>query len=782
MLLYLLCGAWLSGLFLGWLIPAEPSRWLLLASVALAAFLIFRRIPAYRIAFLCLVALMLAGARFQSNLPVIDPAYIAYYNDLEHRSEVTGVIIEDPVLHDENVELVIAAERIWIPGLELAHPIEGRLLLFCSRSQHWAYGDWVQVSGVIESPPSGRDFDYAAYLMRHGISSWIPEARVQFLAHDHGSPLMQAIYNLRSRLLQVILRIFPDPEAHLLSGILLGIERGISQDVRNAFNRTGTTHIIAISGFNLTLLAQGSIKLSGRWLGRRKGSIAAVAVILLYTVMVGAQPAVVRAAIMASLGLLASYLGRVNHALRALGIAACMMTAIDPYALWDVGFQLSFAATLGLILYAEPLQEGAESVLNRMFDPGVAQRAAPLIGEYALFTLAAQVTTLPITAIVFHRISLISLAANITILPLQPALMFTAGAAMIVGAISNLLGQALAWFAWPFAAATIRFVQLWSSLSSASIPIGEFNGLLVIGYYLLLFGATFLVSHLGRWANSGLQSWIRKALSPALLLSSLFLTSLLGWHALLRRPDGQLHVHLLDVGSGDAILIDTPGGGRVLIDGGASTNRLTDRLSHYASLFDKEIDWLILAGNDYDQLGGLLGLVGRFRVQRALIGVTDTGSTGRRVLEEINQQAVVAIDPVVGNRLDLGDGAALDVLSSGPQGLLLAIDYRALRILLTPGADPGSIEGISSRADLYHWSVIMLPACGDPAVTPESWLSKLSAAVLVLSCDAGTGPLPAERLASIAVSSRDILRTDLHGDITISSDGYELWIDVERTP
>ncbi len=782
MLFYLLCGAWFTGILLGRLIPADLLRWLLLAAIALAALLIFRGIPTYRVAFLSLLALVIGGVRFQANLPVIDPAHIAYYNDLEHRSEVTGVIIDDPVRHDENVELVIATERIWIPGLEHAQPINGCLLVFSSRAQTWAYGDWVQVTGDIESPPSGIDFDYAAYLVRDGIHSWIPTANVRLLAHDHGNPLLQTIYSLRSHFLQVILRIFPDPEALLLSGILLGVESGISQDVQTAFNRTGTTHIIAISGFNLTLLAQASIRFSGRWLGRRKGSIAAVVVILLYTVMVGAQPAVVRAAIMASLGLLARYLGRVNDALRALGIAACLMTAIDPYALWDVGFQLSFAATLGLILYADPLQRWAERALNRRFDPRVAQRAAPLLGEYALFTLAAQITTLPITAIVFHRISLVSLAANITILPLQPGLMFLGGAAMLAGAIFSPPGQMLAWLAWPFAAATIRIVQLWSGLSSASIPIGEFDGLLVIGYYSLLFGTTYILSRLGQRPDVGMVSWVRKAFSPALLLSGLFLASLLAWHALLRRPDGQFHVHLLNVGSGDSILIDTPGGGRILIDGGPSSNHLTDRLSHYSSLFDKQIDWLILAGKDYDQLGGLLGLVKRFPVERALIGVVDPGSTGRRVLEELNQHSVETIEPLIGSKLDLGQGAVLEVLSSGPQGLLLVIDYNALQILLTPGADPSSIQRISQRTDLRYWSVIMLPACGDPAVVPESWLSQLSAVAFVLSCEAGTDPFSTQDLPPPVTNSSNILRTNIHGDLTISSDGTELWIDVERTP
>ena len=227
MLFYLLCGAWFSGLYLGQLIPASPERWLLLAAIALVAALLFRAVPAYRIAFLCLLALTLGGARFRSNLPTIDPGHIAYYNGLEHRAQITGVITEDPVWRAESVDLVLATERVWIADLELAHSIEGRLLVNTTRTQNWRYGDWVQVTGSLERPPSGIDFDYAEYLQRKGILSSMTKANLRLLEHDHGKPWLGAIYRLRNRFLQIILHIFPDPEAQLLSGILLGVESGI---------------------------------------------------------------------------------------------------------------------------------------------------------------------------------------------------------------------------------------------------------------------------------------------------------------------------------------------------------------------------------------------------------------------------------------------------------------------------------------------------------------------------------------------------------------------------
>ena len=359
--------------------------------------------------------------------------------------------------------------------------------------------------------------------------------------------------------------------------------------------------------------------------------------------------------------------------------------------------------------------------------------------------------------------------------------MFLGGSAMLAGAILQPLGQALAWFAWPFAAATIRLVTLWSGLSLASIPLGELDGVLLIVYYAMLFGFTLLLSRQEARSDRKLLSWARQALSPALLLSGLFLAALFSWHAYLYRPDGQLHINLLDVGSGDAILIETPAGGRVLIDGGPSTNRLADRLSHYSSLFDKRIEWLVLAGAGYDQLGGLVGLVERFPVEQVLVGISDQGSTARRVLEEIGQHAIRTIVAQQGARLELGGGAILEVVHAGPQGLLLDVQFAALRVLLATGSDPASIHSLLQQPEFQAWSVVILPECGETNLMNELREIETSVGWILLSCDAGTAPPDPNELPG-PLAQHQVFRTDIHGDITVSSNGDELWIDVERAP
>ena len=189
--------------------------------------------------------------------------------------------------------------------------------------------------------------------------------------------------------------------------------------------------------------------------------------------LVGAGASVVRAAIMGSLAVVAGRIGRRVVGLNTLAVAVAGMTLFDPLILWDVGFQLSAAATLGLVVYAEPFEAGFRRLLSRFTTSERADRLTAFVGESFLLTLAAQLTTLPLIAYYFRSLSLISLVANLIILPAQPAVMILGGLALIIGLISLPLGQIAAWIAWPFTAYTIAFVAFFAQVPGAAIGLGN---------------------------------------------------------------------------------------------------------------------------------------------------------------------------------------------------------------------------------------------------------------------------------------------------------------------
>lgn len=161
-------------------------------------------------------------------------------------------------------------------------------------------------------------------------------------------------------------------------------------------------------------------RLSTRLFGKRRAMPLALAGIVVYTILVGASAAVVRAAIMGCLYVIATHYGRQTHAPTLLMSAAILMTLINPQTLWDLGFQLSFAATLGLIVYTPSLQSWFERLLSKMISPGTAKRAVEVLNEALIVTLAASITTLPIIVYNFRQLSLVTLISSFTVLPAPP--------------------------------------------------------------------------------------------------------------------------------------------------------------------------------------------------------------------------------------------------------------------------------------------------------------------------------------------------------------------------
>ncbi len=352
----------------------------------------------YLIIVLSLVSFCLGGLNYQLRLPKIDAFHISWYNDREYDLLVTGTLSEPPDYRDTYTNLHLSVEAVDTGSGDL--PVKGYLLVRVFPNETYEYGERIRIRGKLLTPPENEEFSYREYLARQGMHSYMSQTEVTHLPGNGGNPIRKAIYAFKDKALHNIYQIFPDPEASLLAGILLGVDTGLPKDLQQAFKDTGTAHIIAISGFNIAIIAGLFSTFFSRMLGQTRGSIVAILGIAFYTFLVGADAAVVRAAVMGGLSLVIRQVGRRNDGLNALMLSAFIMSVFNPHIPWDVGFQLSFFATLGLILYAEPFQNWAVNLITRYTSEGTAQKLAAPISEYILLTLAAQLTTLPIMAFI----------------------------------------------------------------------------------------------------------------------------------------------------------------------------------------------------------------------------------------------------------------------------------------------------------------------------------------------------------------------------------------------
>lgn len=774
---------WLAGIYVGRVIALLPIHWCTLTLVSILASFILRRHARHRNLFLLLMTFTLAGIRARLSIQDLTPENPGFYNDLELQATITGTVSDDPDHKELHTALRVRAARLIIPTLGIARPVEGDVLVYANPHENWAYGDWVRVKGNLETPPQIDTFSYRDYLARKGIYSWMPKASVQKLGEGRGHATMRWIYRLRRQLYLTVGKLFPEPEASLVAGILLGIESDIPADLYEDFSKTGTTHIIAISGFNITLIANLTIALARRIFGSRRGLWIAGAIIAVYTILVGADAAVVRAAVMGGLALVARYWGREALGLASLGASSMVMTMINPTVLWDVGFQLSFAATLGLILYANPLHNWSVKLLSRWFSKAKATQFGALIAEFLLYTLAAQVTTWPLTMFYFRRFTFISFLTNPIILPLQPALMILSGAATLLGAIWMPIGRLLALAAWPFPALTIRIVTALSHFATGGYGMTGASIWLLVCYYTVMLGVTAVVQSMPaendlRKRLQPLRAVLQKSAAWGLTLTALA-TSFV-WQSVAHWPDGLLHISFYDVGMGEAILIQSPSGERILVNGGPSPSKLMNQLGDDLPLLGRELSSVILAGTRKNQVGGLVDLVNHVEVDSVCIPPVQGSYSFRLLSDEIRSSGIATHEIVAGQRLDIGENAYIEFFESDDAGLSLLVVHENARILIPAGTMPGAVEAAFQDYRVHDVAVLMLADGGHPSANPQSWLAAVNPQLVIISVNgAGDTNRPSSEVLT-QLEGRTVLRTDQHGSITIHTDGRILWAETER--
>jgi competence protein ComEC len=778
--------AFLAGILLASLVSLAAFVWLILAMLVLTAGWLLGRRPGlirpsrvpYSLVIASFFSLCLGAARYQSTQFKPTPSDIAFYNDRQYDLLVTGWLTEPPDYRDTYTNLRIRVERVDTGEIEL--PVHGLLLARVSANETYRYGERLRLRGQLQTPAEEEDFSYRDYLARQGIYSSMSSAEATRLPGRSGNILLSAVYALKEESLARVYRLFPDPEASLLAGILLGVDTGLPASLQQAFKNTGTAHIIAISGFNIAIIAGIFVSLFSRVLGPRRGALAAILGIAFYTFLVGADAAVVRAALMGTLSIFALQVGRRQQGLNTLAFVAALMTVFNPLLLWDIGFQLSFFATLGLILYAEPLQEFAMRVLTAFqFPPAALERFIGPLSDYVLLTLAAQLTTIPIMAYQFKRISLVSFIANPFILPAQPAVMILGGLAVFISMIFFPLGQLAAWAAWPLTAYTIRMVEFFDAIPHGTIVLGNFSGWFAVLFYALLLTVTFAGSRIQELSASLRARF--GALSPAVMLSTLFVLTLITWRAVADAPDGNLHITFLDVGSADAVLVETPRGGHILINGGQSPSSLSDGLGRRLPPFTRKLDWLVVASTDEQQVAALPRVLERYPPEHVLWAGNEAASFSARKLDEfLTEQSIPITRAEAGQTLDLGQGAVLKILTAGPRGAVVLIEWNEFRALLPIGANFDTLDELEYGNAVGPVTALSLAESGFSQLSPPDWIENLNPRLIALSVAAGDKDGLPDRETLEAAGGYPLLRTDQNGWIAITTDGIEMWVEIEK--
>lgn len=482
--------AWLIGLIIAdnLTIPIIPSFGV--AMLAALGAIFTRKYPRLRL-LLLLGCCMAAGAcRMAIAAPQPAPGDIVHHV-AQGELRMIAVIVEDPQHTENKQRTVLAVERVqvahrWQPGTGL---ILATLPVYPERS----YGDRLELRGPIKLPREADRpgaFDYRQYLARRGIFTIMEPKTVRLLQEQQGNPLRMALLDLRNHSRRVLTRCLPEPQAALAIGILLGLQSAIPDTVSEAFSITGTSHILVISGWNITIIATALYAIAERMrLSKQHAFWAILVTIWLYTLFVGASATVVRAAVMGTIVVLGQRLDRPAHAWTTLLAASWAMTLLNPHTLWDLGFQLSALATASLFAFGK----GTEALL--MHTP-LRWDWLSWAREALTATLAAQILALPLILYHFGNLSVVSPLANVILLPMVPYAMLFGALALLGGLITLPLGQILALPAYIFLAWLTEGARMFAEIPWAQLILPPFPLWMLLGYYAFVG----LV-----WAATGLQ-------------------------------------------------------------------------------------------------------------------------------------------------------------------------------------------------------------------------------------------------------------------------------------
>jgi competence protein ComEC len=379
----------------------------------------------------------------------------------------------------------------------------------------------------------------------------------------------------------------------------------------------------------------------------------------------------------------------------------------------------------------------------------------------------------------FKQISLVSFIANPFILPAQPAVMILGGLAVIASLIIYPVGQIIAWFAWPLTAYTNRMVELFDSVPHGVIYLGGFSLAFVVLFYVALFTVTFGGSRLKELYLSLRERF--RYLPTAMILTALFICTLLTWRIAADASDGKLHITFLNVGSADAVLIETPTGRNILINGGPSTSSLSDLLGQRLSFFDHGLDWLIIASTDENQVASLPRVLQRYPPKNVLwSGNQQASFSSRNLAQLLADQSIPVTQANEGQALDLGNGATLKVLNVSSLGSTLLVEWNSFRVLLPIGENLATLDQLENGNAVQPVTVLLLAQSGYAPLSPPDWITNLNPQLVVLSVGAGDINGMPDQETLDALGGRSLLRTDQNGWIQIMTDGKQMWVSVEK--
>lgn len=642
-----------------------------------------------------------------------------------------------------------------------------------------SYGDTILLKGTLSAPrvaTNPGEFDYARYLKRNKIFS-VLSAKAQdavILRKGGGNPIVCAAYKIRNALKGLIVSSFPKDSANFLTAILLGLRQDLDEELNDVFMKTGTVHLLAISGLHVGLIAFLVILILKIFrVPRNITLVVAMTFLVFYAVLTNATPSVVRATVMTVVVLFGWLIGRETSLLNSLGLAAIIILGLDPDALFDVGFELSFLSVASILYITPKIEESLG--YDRKFAIPFLGKAGRYLREGFFVSLAAWLGVLPLTVCYFNIITPVCILANLFAVPLSFLITAASVPFIIFGFILPLFGKIFS-ASISFLCATLFGIN--GALSK--IPFAYIYLPKPPLYVILLYYVFLLVL---------LERRRLKVRAAKLSVTGLLVFNVFIWQAALSPSEAKLKVTFLDVGHGDSIFVEFPRGENMLIDGGATGDWDAGKsviLPFLRSKGIQAIDAIVLTHSDSDHCGGLASVIDGITVKK----VFDNGRESRTAIYRRFKDAMLRnkIDHYALRRSDSIEGSKdVNILCINPppgwrddpaveendKSVVLRMQYGHKRSLFCGDIGEEAIGDILMSSLPISSDLMIVPHHGKISDSSLALIDEADPSSVVISQGKNTSEISRSEAAASLLSAKGIrvFMTNKDGAITAETDG-----------
>ena len=679
---------------------------------------------------LYIAVFFLGMARFQFSSELPQEGILSHVRETPVRVALRGIVINDPVERDvvfgtKKRSFILSALSIKDNGLWKRTSGLVKVNDY-ARGEEFEYGDEVLLDGFISSPVSLKNpglFNYGDYLKRQGIYVIfrVKEGGItKSMRSASSSSFARFAYKIRHRIRYLIDTYFEKPYNALIKALITGDRSDIGKSVNDDFIKTGTVHILSISGQHIAIMSAILFFLfRAFYVNKRLSLILTLIFMVFYSFIAGSSPPIIRSVIMFAIFVSGYIIGRDSDMLNSLSAAAFIMLIWNPFNLFDPSFQLSFLSLASIVVYAPKIDKVLGLDMRRK-DKHPSERFKLYILKSVSISLAAWLGTWPVVAYYFNIISPIAVISNLVIIPF--VFLLIAGTllflplSMLHPFFGNVFSQAISLNA----EALFYLNHLLSIIPFSHLRIGAPSYTFMVLYYLALAVVTSSGKKLHEFA---------KRINGKTVITALIALNIIIWPAAIRPGDSALKITFLDVGQGDSAVLNLPGGGVALIDGGSGGHDGAGDMGreivapYLWNSGVKKIDIVVASHFHEDHIGGLIYVLDNFKIGCVMDnGEADSKDSLRREYNNlIKKKKIKHVSLEKGDEIALSDGVKIYVLNprseenlkdSNDSSLVLKVVYKNSSAIFCGDVSSKAMEHMIAMDGILKSDILKVPHHG----------------------------------------------------------------------